>query len=124
MVINGYCEIKEEISFRNPSIPKVVMRPDESLLYMSRAAIPTSKDLKFQKAWRQVCAYAFPRSALLQFALQNSKTPIEEIEDIEILRFLELGHRVQMVKLSSQSVAVDTEEDIQRAEDAIRKLCL
>ena len=115
-VINGYCEIDDEQLFRSSSIPKVVMRPDGRLLYMSRAAIPTNKARAFAKAWRQVCAYAFPRRALEEFSMRNSKTVLEEIEDIEILRFLELGWDVRMLEMSANSIAVDNPEDVARAE--------
>ncbi|MCC6076901.1 3-deoxy-manno-octulosonate cytidylyltransferase [Pseudomonas sp. GCM10022188] len=123
-IINGYCEITEEELFRSPTIPKVVMRPDGNLLYMSRSPIPTNKKHQFVKSWRQVCAYAFPRKALETFSRSNGKTPLEEVEDIEILRFLELGLDVKMIEMSSNSVAVDTPEDIQRAEKAIKILGL
>jgi 3-deoxy-manno-octulosonate cytidylyltransferase (CMP-KDO synthetase) len=121
-VINGYCSIRDEEMFRSSSVPKVVMRPDGRLLYMSRAPIPTNKRFGFEKGWRQVCAYAFPKSALEAFASTTSKTELETIEDIEILRFLELGWDVRMVPMSDVSVAVDNPEDVIRAEAAIRSL--
>lgn len=121
-VINGYCSIGDEGMFRSSSVPKVVMRPDGRLLYMSRAPIPTNKRFGYEKGWRQVCAYAFPKSALEAFTSTVSKTEIEAIEDIEILRFLELGWDVRMIPMSDLSVAVDTPEDVIRAEAAIRSL--
>ncbi|WHY90979.1 3-deoxy-manno-octulosonate cytidylyltransferase [Neobacillus cucumis] len=119
-VLNGYCKISDEYLFRSGSIPKVVFRPDGRLLYMSRAPIPSNKEQSFKKAWRQVCAYAFPREALKDFSSLNEKTQLECIEDIEILRFLELGWDVRMLELSNDSIAVDTPDDIQRVESAIR----
>jgi 3-deoxy-manno-octulosonate cytidylyltransferase (CMP-KDO synthetase) len=118
-ILNGYCEIGEEELFRSGSIPKVVFRPDGRLLYMSRAAIPSNKQHSFEKAWRQVCAYAFPREALKDFSTVSEKTSLESIEDIEILRFLELGWDVRMVELSNESIAVDNPDDILRVEAAI-----
>jgi len=122
MVINGYCRISDEAQFRSPNTPKVVLRPDGRLLYMSRAAIPTDKSHGLKTAYRQVCAYAFPKAALLAFSSQAVKTPLEKIEDIEILRFLELGWEVKMIPMSSHSVAVDCPEDIEKAEAAIKNL--
>lgn len=118
-ILNGYCEINDEELFRSGSVPKVVFRPDGRLLFMSRAPIPSNKQHTFERAWRQVCAYAFPREALKDFSSVSEKTALESIEDIEILRFLELGWEVRMIELSSESVAVDNPEDIQRAEAAI-----
>lgn len=123
-VINGYCSISSEDMFRSPSTPKVVFRADGSLLYMSRAGIPAGKDLKLSKAWRQVCAYAFPRNALIEFAKTKNKTTLEEIEDIEILRFLEIGWDVQMISMTDRSIAVDNPDDIFRVESLIKKLGL
>ena len=51
----------------------------------------------------------------------SGKTPNESIEDIEIIRFLELGLRVRMVDLSENPVAVDTEEDLLRAQKIISR---
>jgi 3-deoxy-manno-octulosonate cytidylyltransferase (CMP-KDO synthetase) len=118
-VLNGYCEITDESLFRSASIPKVVFRQDGRLLYMSRSPIPSDKEYGFRKAWRQVCAYTFPREALKAFASVSEKTKLESIEDIEILRFLELGWEVRMLELSSDSIAVDTPNDIKRVEEAI-----
>ncbi|WP_226677963.1 3-deoxy-manno-octulosonate cytidylyltransferase [Mesobacillus jeotgali] len=120
-IINGYCEVRDEELFRSGSIPKVVFRPDGRLLYMSRGPIPTNKQQGFEKAWRQVCAYAFPKDSLNAFSSVPKKTDLESIEDIEILRFLELGWEVRMVELSSESMAVDTPEDIERVEAVIHE---
>lgn len=119
-VINGYCSLNQEELFRNPNIPKVVFRPDGRLLYMSRAPIPSDKKLAFIKAWRQVCAYAFPREALQAFSQANYKTRLEHVEDIEILRFLEMGWDVRMIEMSDSSVSVDVSEDIERVRDTVK----
>lgn len=118
-VLNGVCALSDEEQFRSGSIPKVVMRPDGRLLYMSRAAITTTKSQQFVNGWRQVCAYAFPKKALEAFHAATAKTALEQIEDIEILRFLELGWEVRMIAMSDQSLAVDVPEDIEKAERAI-----
>lgn len=123
-VINGYCPINHEDMFRSGSTPKVVKRADGRLLYMSRAPIPTNKKHGFVNSWRQVCAYAFPKHALAAFASSQTKTELEDIEDIEILRFLELGWEVRMIPMSDVSVAVDNYEDVSRVEATLRLLGL
>lgn len=113
-IINGYAEIDDESDFRSLTIPKVVFRPDGRLLYMSRSPIPGNKKDEFRKSFKQVCVYAFPKKALLHFYACKSKTMLEEMEDIEILRFLELGYEVKMIELSKDSIAVDVPEDIDK----------
>ena len=114
----GACKISEE-DFNNPNVVKVVMNQESKLLYASRAGIPTSKDLQFHGAYKQVCIYAIPTSVLPLF--WNEKTPLEQIEDIEILRFLEYSHDVYMVQVSESSTSVDTPEDIEKVKIAIKK---
>jgi len=117
----GMCPIETEEDFRSTSIPKVVSNTDGSLLYMSRAAIPTDKSLGFHWAMRQVCIYAFPQKALMDFGRCADKGRLERLEDIEILRFFDLGYSVKVVEVSFGSVAVDYPEDIAKVEKILSK---
>ena len=121
-IINGYTPIINEKDFRNINIPKVVLKQNNDLLYMSRSPIPGNKNNDFIKAWRQVCIYAFPRKSLEIFSLNNKKTKIENLEDIEILRFLELGYNVKMVLLSDNSISVDTKRDVEKVKKILKQV--
>lgn len=121
-IINGYAPIATEQDYRSASVPKVVFRPDGRLLYMSRSAIPGNKAESFRWAHRQICVYAFPKKALEAFSAVTEKTPLENQEDIEILRFLELGYEVRMVELSADSIAVDHPEDAERVREVLRRM--
>jgi 3-deoxy-manno-octulosonate cytidylyltransferase (CMP-KDO synthetase) len=114
-LFNAYAQIESESDFRSATVPKVVTTPDGRLLYISRAPIPTTKSLELVTAKRQIGLYAFRRDALRQFAARDSKTPLESIEDVEILRFLELGFSVQMIEVPESGLAIDTPEDLERA---------
>ena len=114
-IINAMCRINKD-DFNNPTIPKMVTRLDNRLLYSSRVGIPTTKSLSFVSANKQVCIYAFPMKPLADFASTKNKTPLEDMEDIEILRFLELGYEVQMVRVSNTSLAVDVPNDVKPIE--------
>jgi len=111
-VVNGYAKITTEQEFLSQNIPKVVFSLDEELMYASRSPIPGSKGGGFHLAHKQICIYGFPKKHLLHFGVGKQKTLFENIEDIEILRFLELGVKVSMIELSGQSFAVDTLEDL------------
>ena len=63
---------------------------------------------------RQGCIDAFPKQAVQAGGEAGGKRPLEEKEDIEILRFLEMGYRVQMIEFSNVSIAVDTTSDLER----------
>ena len=49
---------------------------------------------------------------LKTFSNQKVKTLNEKIEDIEILRFIDLGFSIKMIKLKKSSQAVDTLKDL------------
>lgn len=114
LVYCGYCEIDDVEMFNSRSIPKVVLGLNEQLLYMSRSAIPGNKMGTFGFSNRQVCAYAFPKEALNMFKSTKGKTPLEEEEDLELLRFVEMGYPVQMIRMSKESIAVDNPEDVEK----------
>lgn len=121
LIVNGYAPLENEEEYRSFSIPKVVCRPDGRLLYMSRAAIPSNKRNQFVLGWKQICIYGFPAASLNLFTVaKGTKTPLENEEDIEILRFLELGLEVQMIPLIGDSIAVDTPEDVRRVEEKLK----
>ena len=121
-IITGYCEIDNKNLHKDPNIPKVVISPDNRLLYASRAPIPCNKKKQFVKGWRQVCAYAFPKNVLKIFTSVKKKTELEKIEDIEYLRFIELGLEVSTLKMSQMSLAVDTPHDVIKVKKLIKKL--
>lgn len=113
-IYNGYCEIDKKTLFYNYNIPKVVLDNNNKLLYMSRAPIPSSKQKKFIFGFRQVCAYSFPYLALKKFYNFKKKTKFEKVEDIEILRFLELGYAIKMIKMSKISKSIDIKADLKK----------
>ncbi len=119
-IFNGFCAIENEDDFLSPNVPKVVVGVDNTLLYISRAPIPANKSRSFTTADRQVCIYSFPRESLLKFGRFNKKSLNENIEDIEILRFIDNGYRVKMIRVSDAQIAVDTESDLKRASSLLK----
>ena len=129
-VFCGMCPITEKEQYYSPHVPKIVFNEDQSdhsglLRYISRAPIPAVKegfDWPEGDAWKQVCIYGFKWWHLKEFATQMKKTTLEFIEDIEILRFLEMGIAVRMIMIEGSPMSVDTEEDLQKANDLAMKL--
>ena len=120
-IINGFTEIKEKDQYYSPHIPKVIFDNNYNLMYMSRSAIPSNKKKQFIKAWRQVCIYSFSYKSLKDYTSVIKKTNIESIEDLESIRFLELGYKIKMLKMSNKSVAVDTKEDLLKVRNLVKR---
>ena len=96
---------------------KLVTSRDGRALYFSRQPIPTSVGGTFQSGdWiKQVCVIAFRHDGLRTFgALQPGR--LEKAESIDMLRFLEHGIQVQIVRTEFQTYAVDTPDDLRRVE--------
>ena len=113
-VFNLMTRIANQDEYLSLDVPKCVTNLSDELLYMSRAAIPGSKDGSFRDADRQVCVYGFSSKALAQYAAHGTKTPLERAEDIEILRFLELGQRVLMRRVEHAGPGIDRPSDIKK----------
>tara|TARA_B110000858_G_scaffold30366_1_gene33145 strand:- start:1878 stop:2624 length:747 start_codon:yes stop_codon:yes gene_type:complete len=119
-IINCMTKVVNVEEFKNINVPKVVINKNNELLYISRSPIPISKNNKFQKAYKQVCIYCYPREILLLPNIFNKKGRIETIEDIEIIRFLELGYTIKMLELKKSTLAVDTPSDLRRVRKIVK----
>ena len=97
----------------NPNVIKVVVNNQNNALYMSRAHIPAcTKELNENiDASRQVCIIGFTPAALKLYS-DLKPTPLEVAESIDMLRFLENGYPIKMLKVASFSHAVDRPEDV------------
>ena len=119
-IINAYCPLSADENPAWNTIPKVVFNEAGDLVYMSRSVIPGLKEGGATPTYhKQVCIYGFTREQLQRYASFGRKSVLESFEDIEILRFLELGINVRMVEVSASSIAVDTPEDVDRVIAAI-----
>lgn len=114
-ILNGYCKINNKNQFFSHSVPKVSINQFNELLYMTRAPIPSNKQGLFKSGFRQVCIYSYPKEILKKiYGKKKKKSFLEKNEDIEILRPLEKGYKIKMVKLSNKSISIDTKSDLNR----------
>jgi 3-deoxy-manno-octulosonate cytidylyltransferase (CMP-KDO synthetase) len=105
----------------NPNAVKVVTAEDGRALYFSRATIPFDRDSTGSGGYRKhLGIYAYRRAALEQFATLPPGW-LEQIERLEQLRLLENGIDIYVAPAPSDTVGVDTEEDLARAEAVLLK---
>ena len=109
---------KEDIS--NPNAVKVVTAPDGRALYFSRATIPFDRDGTGPRYFKHLGLYAYRKPAIDLFVSQP-ESMLEKSERLEQLRFLENGVSIYVGETPYDSVGVDTEEDLQRAAEILRK---
>jgi 3-deoxy-manno-octulosonate cytidylyltransferase (CMP-KDO synthetase) len=102
--------------FTNPNAVKVVTALDGRALYFSRATIPFDRDgIGFAGYRKHLGIYAYRRAALERFAVPPP-SPLEKLERLEQLRLLENGIAIYVANAPRDTIGVDTEEDLARAE--------
>lgn len=123
MIINGFCWIGPTESTSSVNIPKVITNEAGVLVYMSRLALPGFKVAKNAPAryMKQVCIYGFTQEELAAYSEFGRKSTLENCEDIEILRFLELDRRILMYECRPGSLAIDVPEDVAGVELLLRE---
>lgn len=114
LCVNLAAPIRSEKEFADPNAIKVVMGLNGDALYFSREAIPTRRNSAFATlpVYKQVCVIPFRRDFLLRFA-ELSPTPLETAESIDMLRALEHGFPIRLVRADVATQAVDTPQDLQ-----------
>lgn len=123
-IINGFCWIAQHENPDSVNIPKVITTENNLLVYMSRKALPGFKDAKCapNRYKKQVCIYAFTAEELATYKAFGRKSELEFSEDIEILRFFEMGRTIRMFETQPGSLAVDVPEDVAPVEAALKSL--
>jgi 3-deoxy-manno-octulosonate cytidylyltransferase (CMP-KDO synthetase) len=109
-----------EIDIANSSAVKVVTDCNGRALYFSRAAIPFDRDGMRPLYFKHLGIYAYRKTVLDQF-VRWPESSLEKSERLEQLRFLENGIAIYVGETPYDSVGVDTEEDLERVTEILRR---
>jgi 3-deoxy-manno-octulosonate cytidylyltransferase (CMP-KDO synthetase) len=108
----------------NENIPKVTIANNGNALYFSRQVIPFLKNvvkadwLKHHVYFKHIGIYGYRADVLYQLTkLKQSK--LEIAESLEQLRWLENGYHIYTKITEFETIAIDTPEDLQRAQLAL-----
>jgi 3-deoxy-manno-octulosonate cytidylyltransferase (CMP-KDO synthetase) len=96
----------------SPSDIKVVLNEHDEIMYLSRTDIPSDARVNNPQMLKAYHIVPFRKDFLLQYA-KWEKTELEKIEFNEYLRILEKGYKIQAVRVESDAVSVDTEQDLE-----------
>lgn len=103
-------QITDEVDIKNPHVVKVVTNQMGHALYFSRAPIPYARD-GVANYYKHIGLYAY-RTSTLQKIQQLSLSPLEKIEALEQLRFMEEGLKIQVHETSMDTQGIDIPEDL------------
>ncbi len=107
----------------DPNVVKVVTASTGRALYFSRAPIPFDRDRTASSRevtpyWKHLGLYAYRAAALARFAALPP-SPLEQIERLEQLRLLENGLALYVTDAPSDTIGVDTEDDLRQVEQIL-----
>jgi 3-deoxy-manno-octulosonate cytidylyltransferase (CMP-KDO synthetase) len=120
-VSNLMTVIKDPVDVVNFTVPKVITNKDGIGIYLTRSAAPYPKGSIDYSYYKQVCVYGFTPEAL-EFYCNSPRGKVESIEDIEILRYIESGYKVQFIEVDSDTVAVDTPNDLEKVRRIMKEM--
>jgi len=107
--------LKEQEYIDDPNYVKVAVDKNRNALFFSRSVIPYPRNKSVAVAYYEhIGVYAFRKEALLKFT-RWPVSPLEDIEKIECLRYLENGTPIRMVITDFMGVEIDTPEDLEKA---------
>ena len=124
-VTNLMTKIKNPVDVVNYTIPKVITNNKGIGIFLTRSMAPYPKGNIQYDFYKQVCVYGFKPDTLkffCEYGEKYGKAKIEAIEDIEILRFIENGYRVQYIEVDSDTIAVDTKKDVEKIREILKKI--
>lgn len=110
----------------NPNVVKVARTEDGRALYFSRSPIPYVRDwpqekwLEHQAFWGHIGVYGYRKEVLARYTGLPA-SPLQQAESLEQLRFLEAGYSFKTVETTYRSVAVDTQDDLEKVRRVICK---
>ena len=112
-------KIEDKSELHNSSCVKVVVNKNNDALYFSRSVIPFAANTTIDAPYfLHVGVYGFRKETLLNFT-QWPPSKLEQVEQLEQLRYLENGVPIRMALVDFKSVAIDTPEDLKRAENLL-----
>jgi 3-deoxy-manno-octulosonate cytidylyltransferase (CMP-KDO synthetase) len=117
---------KRAMDFANPNQVKVVLAPvTRRALFFSRSPIPFARDrggvvddawVEANPCFKHLGLYAY-RAELLEKFAKLPMGKLEQIEKLEQLRVLELGHEIACDVTADPTIGVDTPEDAVKFEE-------
>lgn len=118
-MVTAAAPLKKE-EYQDASAVKVVVNQKGEALYFSRALIPYPREDFAMPPLKHIGVYAYRRSFLLTYA-KTEQTPLEKTESLEQLRALETGHKIGVIRIETEDIGIDTEEDLKKANEFFKR---
>jgi 3-deoxy-manno-octulosonate cytidylyltransferase (CMP-KDO synthetase) len=111
----------------NPNSPKVVIDGAGNAVYFSRSIIPylrgveKSEWLKRHTFFKHIGLYAY-KAEVLKHVTKMPQSTNEICESLEQLRWIDNGLKIKVGQTETQTIGIDTPEDMARAEEFLKSI--
>ncbi len=120
LITNLLGQITSQSEFEDPNQVKVVNDLAGNALYFSREPIPSRKKYSGEiPMFKQVPIIPFRRDFLIEYNGME-QTPLEIIESVDMMRIVENGIKIRMIRTRFETHAVDTVADLQYVEQLMK----
>jgi 3-deoxy-manno-octulosonate cytidylyltransferase (CMP-KDO synthetase) len=113
-------KIEDQEHLFNSNVVKVVFAENKTALYFSRSPIPHIRNqsenewLTNHTFYKHIGMYAYRRDILKQLT-GLPVSSLERAESLEQLRWLENGFKISVTETQTETIGIDTPEDLQKA---------
>lgn len=113
-------KLTEPDEIESPNNVKVITDLSGFALYFSRSVIPYHREKTIDAEYfKHIGVYAFRKEALVKFS-KLAMTPLEKLEKIECIRYLEHGMKIKMIETDFVGVGIDVPEDLEKARNILK----
>jgi 3-deoxy-manno-octulosonate cytidylyltransferase (CMP-KDO synthetase) len=124
-IASMYLKINTLEDILSPNVVKVVFNKNNEALYFSRSPMPFVRDVEVDD-WKEnadfykhIGLYAY-QTEVLERIVKLPTVKLEELEKLEQLRWLYNGFKIKMIETYSQTIGIDTPEDLEKLRQFLR----
>lgn len=109
---NVITTVKNPVELMDPSNIKAVVNINGEALWASRSPIPYPKG-SIEFIYKKLVGVAAFSKKALEFYVKTPRSKLEEIEELDLYRFLENGKKVKLKEIECSTLSVDTPKDLE-----------
>ena len=123
--VTAISRIQDSAALKDSNLVKAVIAQDGRALYFSRSPIPFVRDVdpddwpNHHAYWGHIGVYGYTRGLLEKYPTLPP-SPLETVEKLEQLRFLEYSFSGYTLVTDYQPIGIDTEADLETARHFLR----
>jgi len=104
----------------NPHVVRLIFNKNNEVIYITRSSTPYQFIKKTEFIYKHLSIISFKPKKLAEYA-SKSQSGLELIEDIELLRAVDLGFKIKTFSLKGDSFSIDVYQNLVDARKKIQK---